>query len=469
MKIRDLFNKNNLLEKEPWKGIFLFAIPLIIGNFAQQSYNAADAMVVGNYIGDNALSSIGASTSILFFLRILFVGIASGVSIMVSQYFGAKTREDLSYTIGNCITLTAIASVILMLSASFLPILLLRAINVPEHLIPDAKLYLQILMIASPFIAYYNILAGILRGLGDSLSALIYVIITSVINVILDIIFVKYFNLGIAGVGYATGIAQGISAVLCYLKINKMKDVFRIKRKHYKFSAKYAKQISKLGIPSGFLQAILSFSNILVQALSNRFGDVFIAANLITMRVDGFAILTNISLGTAMITFTGQNIGAGRWDRVEKGKKHGIIIALITSLCLTVLVIVFGKILMRLFTKNEEIIDTAMSLLYIIASGFVIFGTFQVLFGIMRGGGDTVTPMWIVLFTTLLFRMPVSYLIAYLTKSPLHPNGHPTSTYWSLVISWVLTIFITFYFFKKGKWREKSIINRYYDNDDEKK
>ncbi len=288
MTIKDLFNKNNLIEKEPWKGIFLFAIPLIIGNFAQQLYSAVDAAVVGNYIGDDALSSIGATTSILFFLGILFVGIASGVSIMVSQYFGAKSAEDLSYTIGNCITLTAIASAILMISASFVPILLLRAINVPEHLISDATIYLQVLMLAIAFIAYYNILAGILRGLGDSLSALIYLIIASVINIILDIVFVKYFNLGVAGVAYATGIAQGISAVLCYLKINKMKDVFNIEKRHYKINSKYVKQIAKLGIPSGFLQAILSFSNILVQALSNRFGDVFIAANLITMRVDGY-------------------------------------------------------------------------------------------------------------------------------------------------------------------------------------
>ena len=356
---------------EPWKKIVIFTIPMLLGNIAQQLYNTVDSIVVGKYVGDNALAAVGSAGPILNLLLVLFVGISMGASIMVSQYFGAKQREELSQTIGNCITLTAIAVAIIMVLSVIIVRPLLVLLDTPESIIDWCTSYLLILFLGSIGSAYYNILSGILRGLGDAFSALVYLLVATVLNIILDLVFVAKLGMGVSGVVWATIIAQAVSAVLCFRRLAKLSDIFDMKPQYLKMNMSYANKIIKLGLPSGLTQAILSMAMIIVQSLTNSFGEMFIAANVIVMRVDGFAMLPNFSFGTAMTTYAGQNVGARAYDRVTKGAKQGTLIAVLTTATITGMILLFGKQLMGIFTNTTELVDLARNMMGIIALGYI--------------------------------------------------------------------------------------------------
>ncbi|SHD77502.1 MATE family efflux transporter [Schnuerera ultunensis] len=458
-KFKELFAAKDLTEGPPWKRIIEFAIPMLIGNIAQQFYNTADSIIVGKYIGDNALAAVGSASPILNLLLVLFVGISVGAGIMVSQYFGAKEREKLSRTIGTCITLTAISSAIIMIIGPIVTRPLLSFLNTPNSIINWSTDYLVIFFVGIAGLAYYNILAGVLRGLGDSISALVFLLISTALNVGLDILFVARFNMGVPGVALATVIAQSISAILCVIKLMNMKSSFTLNWEMLKLNKEYSFKLIKLGLPSGLTQAIFSLAMIVVQSLTNSFGEMVIAANVIIMRVDGFAMMPNFSFGSAMTTYTGQNVGAKKYDRVEKGTKDGIKIAVGVSTTITILILIFGKHLMGVFTNTKELVDLSMHMMRILAVGYIAMAITQCLSGVMRGAGDTITPMWISLITTVVIRVPVAYGIAYLTRSAKYPTGRPESIFISLLTSWVMGAIINTIFYKKGNWREKAIID----------
>ncbi|MDE7132154.1 MAG: MATE family efflux transporter [Lachnospiraceae bacterium] len=455
--LRKFVEPVDMTEGSPWKKIILFAVPMLVGNIAQQLYNTVDSVVVGKYVGDNALAAVGSAGPILNLLIVLFVGISVGAGIMVSQYFGAKEREKLSTTIGNCITLTAIASLFVMVIASLVARPLLELLDTPESIIDWCHSYLLILFIGSAGLAYYNILGGVLRGLGDSVSALVYLLVSTVINIVLDLLFVAQFGMGVNGVALATVIAQGISAILCLLRLMKMKEYFDLKVEYLKPQKKYTKRIIRLGLPSGITQAILSMAMIVVQSLTNSFGEMFIAANVIVMRVDGFAMMPNFSFGTAMTTYAGQNVGARRNDRVDQGAKQGTLIAVITSAVITGLILLCGKYLMGIFTNTPELVELSRNMMGILAVGYIAMAVTQSLSGVMRGAGDTMTPMWISIATTIAIRVPIAYGISFLTRTPDLPNGRQECVFISLLLSWLIGALITFAFYKRGKWKEKAI------------
>lgn len=392
-------------------------------------------------------------------LLVLFVGIAVGAGIMVSQYFGAKDREKLSHTIGICISLTAIASIIIMIIGPLVTRPMLHFLNTPDTIIDWCANYLNIFFVGISGFAFYNILAGVLRGLGDSLSALIFLLISTALNVGLDLLFVAKFNMGVPGVALATVMAQGISAILCLIKLLKMKNNFDVSLKMLKLNKEYSLKLIKLGLPSGLTQAIFSLAMIVVQSLTNSFGEMVIACNVIVMRVDGFAMMPNFSFGSAMTTYAGQNIGAKKMDRVDKGTKHGTLIAVGVSTVITITILVFGRYLMGVFTDTKELVDLSMHMMRILAVGYIAMAVTQCLSGVMRGAGDTMTPMWISLITTVVLRVPVAYTIAYFTRSAAYPTGRPESTFISLLVSWTMGALITTIFFKTGKWRKKGLVS----------
>ena len=442
----------------PWKSILIFTLPMIIGNVAQQLYSTVDSIVVGKYIGDNALAAVGSAMPIVNMILVLFIGISAGASIMVSQYFGAKNRDALSHTIGNCITVTAIAC--LLLIAVVAPIIrpVLVWLNTPESIVDGCADYLMISVIGVAGLAYYNILSGIIRGLGDSFSALIYLLVATMINIVLDIVFVAYADMGVGGVALATVIAQIVSSVLCLIKLSRMSEYFDFKLKYLKPVGRYVKTIIKLGLPSGATQAIFSSAMIVVQSLTNQFGEMFIAANVVVMRVDGFAMLPNFSFGTALTTYAGQNVGAGLYDRVTKGAKQGMLLAVGCSALITGIILLFGKQLMGVFTDTKELVDMSYRLMLILATGYIAMAVTQSLSGIMRGAGDTVTPMVISLITTIAIRIPIAYGISYLTRTPELPVGRCECIQISLLTTWVIGAVLTAIFYKAGKWKTKSIV-----------
>ena len=455
--LKKFFGPVDMTVGKPWKNIALFTIPMIIGNIAQQLYNTVDSIVVGKFVGDNALAAVGSASPILNLLLVLFIGISVGTSVMVSQYFGARDREQLSGTIGCCITLTVIASLFVMTVGTAAVRPLLELLGTPDSIIDWCQSYLTVTFVGIAGLAYYNILGGVLRGLGDSISALLYLLIATVINIVLDVWFVAGLGLGVMGVALATIIAQAISAILCIRKLARMTALFDLKLKYMKLEGGHALTMIRLGLPSGLTQAIFSMAMIIVQSLTNSFGEMLLAANVIIMRVDGFAMMPNFSFGTTMTTYAGQNVGAKQYERVEQGAKQGTLMAMGVSATITLLILIFGKYLMGVFTSTEELVQLSVHMMRILAVGYIAMAVTQSLSGVMRGAGDTMTPMWISVFTTVIVRVPVAYGISWLTRTPELPNGRSECIFISLLLSWPLGAVITFIFYHLGRWKTEAI------------
>ena len=454
MTLKQFFGPSDMTTGRPWEKILAFTLPMLLGNIAQQLYNTVDSIVVGRYVGDNALAAVGSAGPIFNLLLVLFMGISMGAGVLVAQNFGARDRVNLSKTIGNCIVLTAIASGFIMVVGAIGTRPLLELLDTPASIIDWCADYLLILSLGIAGCAYYNILCGVLRGLGDSVSALIYLLIATVINIVLDLLFVAVLQMGVAGVALATVIAQGVSAALCVWKLLRMRHLFDLDKSQFKLSKKHTLRIIQLGLPSGLTQAIFSLASITVQSLTNSFGEMVIAANVIIMRVDGFAMMPNFSFGQAMSVYTGQNVGAGKWDRVQKGVRQGTGIAQAFAIVITIVLLFANKYLFGIFTSTEALIDLAGRMMRIMAVGYIAMSITQVLGGVMRGCGNTVTPMWISIITTVIIRVPVAYAMAYFTRSAEFPHGHPFALSTSLLVSWTLGMIMSVVAFRWGKTRK---------------
>ena len=453
MSLKSLFSAKDMTVGSPWKRIMEFSIPMLLGNVAQQLYNTADSIIVGKYVGDNALAAVGSAMPILNLLLALFVGISTGAGIVVSQSFGARDRKGMTESIGNCIALSVIATVIIMIIGPLVTMPLLTLLGTPDSIIQWCANYLTIYFLGIVGFFFYNMLSGVLRGLGDSVSALGFLLLAAVLNVLLDLWFVQ--DMGVAGVALATVISQGISAIFCYIKLVRMSNLFDLSFRTMKLIPAVAGRILRIGIPSGITQAIMATAGMVVLNLTNAMGETVIACNVIVMRVDGFAMMPNFTFGQAMSVYTGQNVGAGKYDRVFKGVKQGGLIAAAFSTCITVVLLFFGHFLFDLFTDTPELIDLAVSMMQIMAVGYICISVTQVLGGVMRGAGDTVTPMWISIISTIMIRVPVAYLLAHLTRNETYPDGHPIALFGSLMISWVLGMVMSVIVFAIGKWKKK--------------
>lgn len=453
MNLNKLFAAQDMTIGAPWKRITEFAVPMLVGNLAQQLYSTVDTIVVGKYVGDLALSAVGSASPVLNLMLALFVGVSTGAGIVVSQHFGAKDRENLAKAIGNCLTLSLIASLFTMIIGPLITRPMLTLLNTPASIIDWCQNYLVIFFVGAAGFVFYNILSGILRGMGDSLSALAFLLLSTVLNIGLDIWFVAGFGMGVPGVSLATILAQILSAIFCFIKLIHMKDVFTLKRSDLKLTKEHALRIVRLGIPSGITQAIFSVSMLVVQALTNSLGEMVIACNVVVMRVDGFAMMPNMTFGNAMSVYAGQNVGAAKAKRVTEGAKQGAMLAVGTSAVITLVLLFLGKYLMVLFTNTQSLIDLSVRMLRILAAGYLAVAVSQVLGGIMRGAGDTVSPMWIGLFTTVALRLPLAYGLAWLTRCPEYPNGRPEALFGSLLITWVIGMIIHCLVYRFGHWK----------------
>ena len=456
-KLKRFFGVQDMTQGKPMTGLIRFSIPLLIGNLAQQLYNTVDSIIVGQYVGDAALAAVGTSGPILNLLLVLFMGVSTGATILTSQFFGAKDKENLSLVVGNTISLTVLCGVFMMVVGYFASPALIRLVNPPPDVESGAVAYLQILFLGMVGCALYNILSGVLRGMGDSVFPLLYLLLSCLLNIVLDIVFVKNFGLGVAGVAWATIIAQGISGILCLIRLWRMRAVAEVTRRTLRLNGQLTRKLCGLGLPAGVTQAIFSLSAIIVQGLTNSLGTAVIAASVAVMRVDGFAMMPNFSFGTALTTYAGQNVGAGKKDRVIQGAKQGTLMAVGCSTAITLLILLFGKGLMSVFTDTQELVDMSYRLMMLLSVGYIAMAVTQSLSGIMRGAGDTVTPMWISLITTVFARVPIAYGISYLTRTPELPYGQKECIQISLLCAWLLGAVVTTIAYKRGKWKEKAI------------
>jgi len=381
------------------------------------------------------------------------MGVAMGAGVMASQYFGAKSRDDLSYTLGTAITLTAIVSLTITLIGPFITRPLLVLLGTPPEILDDGVLYMNVLLWGIIGVAYFNMLSGALRGLGEAIAPLLYLIIASVLNIILNFLFIVVFGLGVFGAAIGTVIAQALTSILCLRKLMKMRDVFDMGWKYLIPRKKYVLQMLKLGVPTGASQAIFAIAMMITQPLVNSFGAMFIAVNVIVMRIDGFVMMPIFSFGNAMTVFTGQNVGANKMDRVDQGMKQCIRISLGTSIVLVVAVLTFGKYIAGAFTETQEVVDLTMRMLWILALGYIAFSAANVLWGVIRGAGDAISPLWAAVINSVVIRLPTAYLFVYLF-------GRPEALMYSLVTSWMFGLVFAVVIFRIGKWRSKGLVQK---------
>lgn len=452
-----------MTQGKPFTELVMFSIPLLLGNFAQQLYNTVDAIVVGNYIGDSALGAVGLSFPVMNLLLALFMGVSTGASIVVSQYFGAKNRELLSRAVGTILVVTFWTGVITTTVGVMITRPLLVLLGTPPEMLEMASIYLIIIFAGITGAAYYNIIGGILRGLGDSVSPLLYLLLATALNIGLDILLVAVFHMATDGVALATIVSQSISAIFCYRRLARMTEVLEVSRRTLKLDRAIASRTLRLGMPAGLTQAIFSLQAVVVQSLMNSLGSVVVTAGTAVMRVDGFAMMPNFTFGIAATTFSGQNLGAKRLDRVHEGARATLKLALGCSTVLTLCIILFGRQLMTVFTDTGAVVELGVRMLSILAAGYIAFSVTQTLSGIMRGLNETVIPMWVSVIVTVGVRLPLAYLLAWLTRSPAWPNGDPSCLYWSLLLAWVTGAAITTWIYSRGKWRKRA--ERFFEAD----
>ena len=459
-KFKALFGAQDMTVGRPYSCLLRFAVPLLIGNFAQLLYTTADAAVVGNYmgeLGDTALAAIGASMPPYNFFLVLFMGIGSGVMVMVSQYFGAKDYDNLGMSIGNSITMIALASIFITAVATPIVGPLLRLVKTPLEAAAMARTYLTILFLGSIGNGFYNCLSAILRGLGESVYPLLVLIMAVALNIGLDILFVAGFGMGVPGAAVATIISQFIAAIACMIKIVTMRDVVTIRAFMLRPMRRIVRQVVKLGGPNALSMGVMFASTVLLQALVNSMGEMVLTAITITQRLDAFAIIPNMTFQMVASTYTGQNVGAGDMERVRKGSKTVFLMCFVFTLVMVVSMLLFGRHMLGLFTRTEAIINMSMTFVLILVPAYLAMTVSGTWLGVMRGAGDSIGPMWIALFNNVIMRVPLSYLLVHLTKSESHPNGHPNALFTSLLLAMVIGCFITTGYYRAGKWRNKAI------------
>ena len=399
------------------KAVVTLSVPSVISSLVMVIYSLADTFFVGmmNDPVQNAAVTLAAPLLLAFNAVNNLFGIGS--SSMMSRALGRKDYDTVYRSSAFGFYASLICSLLFSLLYGVLqsPILVMLGANAETIQATADYLFWTVLLGSAPSILNV-VLAYLVRAEGSSLHASIGTMCGCLLNIVLDVWFVAGFHWDVAGVAIATIISQVVSGGLCLIRLLHMRDVLQVKPSHLRPKAAFLKQLIRLGLPSGLTQAIFSFAMIIVQSLTNSFGTVVIAANTAVMRVDGFAMMPNFTFGTTMTTYTGQNIGAGKLDRCVKGTRDGLKIGLSVSVVLVTLILIFGQYLMQMFTSTPEVISTGMRMLRILAVGYIAMGVTQILSGVMRGAGDTMTPMWISIITTVIIRVPIAYGLEFLTR-----------------------------------------------------
>ncbi len=379
------------------KQIILFSLPLMLGNIFQMLYNTVDSIVVGNYVGKEALAAVGSTTMIVNMLVMFFNGFSVGAGVIIGQNFGAKNKQKLHVAVETTMMMTFIACVVFTAIGFFGVKPMLHFMDTPEDVFSDAVVYLRIYFIGISGLLIYNMGAGILRAVGDSTRPLLFLILTSVLNTVLDLVFVIVLDLGIAGVAIATIISQAVSAALILILLTRSKEIYRLSFRDLRLDGQTLKQIFGVGLPAGIQSVITAFSNIFVQSYVNYFGSSVMAGWSSYNKLDSFIMLPMQSMAMAATTFVSQNIGAGKDDRAKRGTITTILMSLMVTAFIAVFLVIFAKPAVRLFSKDESVIEAGA--LFIHANTlFLLFNCVNhVLASALRGRGDSRGPMIIML------------------------------------------------------------------------
>ncbi|MEG0549304.1 MAG: MATE family efflux transporter [Coprobacillus sp.] len=438
----------NLISGPIAKSIFWFSMPLLVGNLFQQLYNTVDAYVVGNFVSKQALAAVGASSPIINMLIGFFMGLATGAGVIIAQYYGAGDEKNLKKAVHSSSALTLVMAVVLTVIGVLGTNPMLHAIGIPADVFPESSTYLSIYFMGITFGLIYNMGAGILRAMGDSKRPLYFLVVGCVVNIVLDFLFVKYLRWGVAGAGYATLIAQAISAILVVIVLMKSEGPHRLFIKQIRFHWIILKKIIMIGLPTGLQQSIVSLSNVIVQSYVNAFGSSVVAGYSATIRIDGFVNLPLQSFNMAITTFVGQNIGAKQYDRVKKGTKSALIMSITVTLLMSLTLFLFGKDFIAIFNSEADVIQAGWTMLLAFIPFYVFLPINQVYNGVLRGAGKSSIPMYIMVFNFVILRQIYLAIITKITN-----DVYFVFMGWSF--TWVTCAIMFIIYYYKVNWLPK--------------
>ena len=441
-------SQNNLMtEGSIVKSLLLFALPLIFGNLLQQLYNTADSIIVGNFVGANALAAVGSSGSPIYLLIGFSQGLAVGAGVVVSQFLGAKDHREAQEAVHTSLAIAVIMGLLLTVGGIACGRALLVAMNTPAEVLGDAVTYIRIYFGGVLFSVVYNMTAGILNAAGNSRRSLIYLAWASVTNIVLDLVFIVIFRMGVAGAAIATDISQLVSCVLSLRFLIKSTDDCRVIPRAIRLHKKMAARIIRVGLPTGIQNMVISFSNVLVQASVNSYGAAAMAGFAAYMKIDGFNILPVSSISMAATTFVGQNYGAGRLDRVKKGTWVTLAMGLVYTLATGALLLLGQDVIMHLFTNDETVVFFGEAAMHWFCPFYFLLSILHGLAGAVRGTGASVPPMVVLLVSLCLFRVVwIQFLL------PFFPTIDGVFILYP--VSWGLGAVLMALYAWKGKWME---------------
>ncbi len=435
------------------KPLILFAIPIMLGSVLQQLYNAIDAIIVGNYVGRDALAAVGSTGTIVNMVIAFFVGMSMGAGVLVSQYTGARDRSGLQNTVHTAVLLSVIMGIALSVAGMLITPTLLRWMSTPEEIFPGAAEYLRIFFAGMTTLTVYNTGTGILTASGDSRRPLYFLAVSAVVNVVGNLVTVIAFDMGIAGVAWSTVVSQGISAALVIITLCRSQTDFALDPRRIRLHMPTLSRIIQIGLPGGIQQSIISVSNIAVQAYINGLGPAVVAGNSASGKIDSFIQLPTASLAVATATFVGQNLGAHKVDRARKGTLISLYISIAATIALAGVALLFGRGMLRAFTPDPEVITTGYDFMLVYATSYFILCFTQVLPGALRGAGDVRFATFVSIVSFVGLRQVYLYFVTQRVYTV-------TSVALGYPFTWaVVAIALLIYYFKFSNWdsyREKT-------------
>ena len=407
----------SMTEGKIWKKLLLFSIPLMMGSFFQQLYNTADSIIVGNYVGKEALAAIGTTDNLINTFIGFFMGLSTGAGIIISQYFGAKDEKNVQIAVNTTIGLTFVMSVICTVCALGFRTQMLKLMNTPAEVFVQADAYLRIYFLGVTGLLFYNMGAGILRAVGDSRRPLYFLIFSAVLNIVLDLIFVAGFSLGVEGAAYATVISQGASAVLVMIVLSRERASYRVVWNRIRLNPEMIGKIVRVGLPMALQSAVVSFSNVFVQSYINHFGAAAMAGWSAYGKVDKFCLLPIQSLSLGLMTFVGQNYGAKRYDRIRKGIRTGLTMRFGIAICMIILINLFAESLVSMFIQSPDVVKFGTLFIHIEMPFYLALCVNSVYDSTLRGIGMTKGPMLIMMTNSILFRQIYLFVVSRVSES----------------------------------------------------
>ena len=447
--MKQRFLDKDLTEGVVWKKLLIFFLPIAAGTCIQQLYNAVDGLIVGRFVGTVALAAVGGSSAQIINLLIgFFVAITSGASVVIAQVYGANRTRDVQIAAGNAIAVFSMLGILLTAVGLIAAPGMLRLLKTPEDTIADASLYLRIYFIGVPFILVLNMESNMLRAVGDSFSPFLFMVVGCLTNIVLDVLFVVVFRWGITGVAVATVAAQVLNMSLLTLKLLTTKESYRLSFRELKLRGVYLSNMLRLGIPAGLQSSMYAVSNMVIQVGVNSLGTIVVASWAMTGKTDGIFWAVSNALGAAITSFVGQNLGAGRQDRIKLCVKQGLILSSTITIGLSALILLLGRPLLRILTEDQAVIETTFTMMLYFVPFYITWVLIEVLSAVLRGAGDAVRPVVIIGLGICLLR--VIWIVTLF--SAVHTLFVLCLSY---PVSWIITSIVLYIYFRKGTWKNR--------------